>query len=516
VIVIFLIRPTQVPRKKKSSVEEHDCLSRASDWLIDRLPAWAVFPLDYSTFPVIVVLVLWAMQVISIKDIWISLIGHPDSNLKPYSIIVLFFSLAYMSLSLDITGLFGFIAAKAIGLSGGSGIRLFLTFFALSSVITIVTSNDIVILTLTPIICAMASFASLSLETTHALLFSQFFAANIWSMLLFIGNPTNIVVAQAFSLDFVGYSRWMALPTIAAGFTCLLVLYFLFSRKGAIPPTVPMPTIDPWQNFIDIPGAIFGSIFFTICIIFIATSSVTHLPIWAITVAGCALMLTKDLFFDFRIRWRHQSATHSVEMASITTSNTSTSISEAPVQLELDERPPTSSPPVYAYVTPLVLSRLPWKVAPFVVGVFIIVEAMSVTGLTGFMASALTLACGTSDSASSIFASIFIAGSTSALACNVVNNQPMTIMYTNVLLDSHMRLGPKALQGAMFAVVAGSNLGGNMTLIGALAGIMWKSILSSKGVQLSAGQFAKYGFLTTIPVLLVTCLTLYAEMVASR
>ncbi len=33
-------------------------------------------------------------------------------------------------------------------------------------------------------------------------------------MLLFVGNPTNIIVAQAYRMSFIGYSKWMALPTL--------------------------------------------------------------------------------------------------------------------------------------------------------------------------------------------------------------------------------------------------------------------------------------------------------------
>lgn len=566
VIVIFLIFPTSIPRKRKSSIGDRDCLSGACDRLKTVLPDWFIFPLDYSTVPVMVVLILWAMQVISLVDIWRAIKGHADSNLKPYSIIILFFTLAYMSLSLDVTGLFDFIAAKAIALSGGSGLRLFLTFFTLSSIITIATSNDIVILTLTPIICAMASYASLSEATTSALLFAQFFAANLWSMLLFIGNPTNIVVAQAFQLDFLEYSRWMALPTVAAGLTCLIVLFAIFSKLNAIPPVIQIPVLNPYQNFIDIPGAIFGSVIFAICIGFIATSTVTNIPIWIITVSGCAIMIVKDAVFDFRLRRRIATVPQALSPSEITIMQPGqaqdTDVTMIPLEhfmvssdesdidaklrlgqppvsdpanaLEdhLNQVPPLIDPPEIAKdentdpaknasfikkvepVLPIVISRLPWKVAPFVVGVFIVVESMSVTGLTGWIAKAFSLLVGASDSHGAIFTSVFLAAFTSTIVCNIVNNQPMTIMYTNVLLSPLLKIGPKSLKGALFSVVAGSNIGGNVTLVGALAGIMWKSILSDKGIPLSAAQFSIYGCITMLPVLVATSITLYAEIVA--
>lgn len=51
-------------------------------------------------------------------------------------------------------------------------------------------------------------------------LLAEFAAANLWSMALFVGNPTNIIVAQAYKMSFVGYSKWMLLPTLGG---CLLL-----------------------------------------------------------------------------------------------------------------------------------------------------------------------------------------------------------------------------------------------------------------------------------------------------
>jgi arsenical pump membrane protein len=86
-------------------------------------------------------------------------------------------------------------------------------FFFLSSVITLFTSNDIVILTLTPIIFYFGKHAKVRMMPY---LIAEFFAANIWSMFLYIGNPTNIIVAMASGLP---VSRCVTPPTIAMSAT---------------------------------------------------------------------------------------------------------------------------------------------------------------------------------------------------------------------------------------------------------------------------------------------------------
>lgn len=44
-------------------------------------------------------------------------------------------------------------------------------------------------------------------------LFAEYAAANTFGALLYTGNPTNIIVAQAYDMTFLGYSKYMTLPT---------------------------------------------------------------------------------------------------------------------------------------------------------------------------------------------------------------------------------------------------------------------------------------------------------------
>ena len=63
----------------------------------------------------------------------------------------------------------------------------------------------------------------------------------------------------------------------------------------------------------------------------------------------------------------------------------------------------------------------------------------------------------------------------------------------------------------MYSLIIGSNLGANLTIIGALAGIMWAKILERKDHGIGYGVFAKVGFLVTPLVILAACVTLALE-----
>jgi len=65
------------------------------------------------------------------------------------------------------------------------------------------------------------------------------------------------------------------------------------------------------------------------------------------------------------------------------------------------------------------------------------------------------------------------------------------------------------LLAAALGTAIGSNLGANLTPIGALAGIMWMTILAGKEVRITFAEFVKYGLLVT-PASLLACLAVLA------
>lgn len=68
-------------------------------------------------------------------------------GVKPYNILILFFSLAYMAITLDITGILQSAAFWVSNKGGSDGRKLFLYFYLLLTVISVVLGNDPVILT---------------------------------------------------------------------------------------------------------------------------------------------------------------------------------------------------------------------------------------------------------------------------------------------------------------------------------------------------------------------------------
>lgn len=117
-----------------------------------------------------------------------------------------------------------------------------------------------------------------------------------------------------------------------------------------------------------------------------------------------------------------------------------------------------------------------------------------------------------------IFAAVFIMTYLSSFACNLLNNQPMTILFTDMLQDAawQNKSFGKMYQGTQFGLIIGSNLGANITLIGALAGIMWIAILrqfnDERMNKISFFRFLFYGLIITPAVIFVPCVILSLEL----
>jgi arsenical pump membrane protein len=381
-------------------------------------------------------------------------------SLNPFGILVLFLSMVFMSIFLDITGFFEYCARVALKYASGDGRRLYFSIYLTVSLLTIFTSNDLIILTFTPFIYYFSKNADID---PKPYLIAEFFAANTWSMILYIGNPTNIVLAAAFNLRFDEYTRWMLLPSLGAGFINMILLYFIF-RKNIHKPLKYIETVNPRAAITDKTSAILGLLILGGCIVCLAIAPYFGIEMWIISLGfGLALLVILLLRDSF------------------------VAVTKEPI----DKKHFTIGP---------TLKKMPVSIIPFVLSLFIMVEALRIYGIIKEVGIFLNNLCGTSTTTTT-----YVYGISSALAANVLNNIPMTVAYVPVIgVISNVNLLP-----AVLATTIGSNLGANITPIGALAGIMWMSILRDKEVKLTFKEFVKYGLLVT-PVTLFVCLGILA------
>jgi Na+/H+ antiporter NhaD/arsenite permease-like protein len=145
-----------------------------------------------------------------------------------------------------------------------------------------------------------------------------------------------------------------------------------------------------------------------------------------------------------------------------------------------------------AQKTRAVLKALDWDTTLFLIGIFVVVGAVSAVGLLDDFATLLSRLVG-----DSVFFGFFLILAVSVVISGFVDNVPYIIAMLPVAakMASELSLAPELY---MFALLIGSCMGGNLTPFGASANIVTVGILKKHGCQLDFGGWLKIGFPFTI------------------
>jgi len=213
--------------------------------------------------------------------------------INPLKILVIFISLTLLSVLLDGIGFFKYLAKLVLHKAKASQMKLFVSFYVIISLLTIITSNDIIILTFTPFICYFTKHAKIN---PIPYIISEFVAANTWSTFLIIGNPTNIYLGTSFGIDFITYLINMAIPTIIASATSFLILYLLFRKELKKPINIEE---EYKKTKLNKSYLIISLSSLVTCIVFMAISSYINIEMWyiplicaVISFVGCLIAST--------------------------------------------------------------------------------------------------------------------------------------------------------------------------------------------------------------------------------
>jgi arsenical pump membrane protein len=91
-----------------------------------------------------------------------------------------------------------------------------------------------------------------------------------------------------------------------------------------------------------------------------------------------------------------------------------------------------------------------------------------------------------------------------AVLANVVNNLPATLVLLPLVAPSGAV--------AILAVLIGVNIGPNLTYVGSLSNLLWRSVLRQHDVKASVGEYTRLGLCTVPPALAVAVVALWASV----
>ena len=366
-----------------------------------------------------------------------------DSIINPVKILLLFFSMTFISIFLDEVGLFRYLANLLVKHFKSNQRLLFITLYLMVAILTIFTSNDIVILTFTPFICYFSKNAKIN---PIPYLVAEFAAANTYSMMLIIGNPTNIYLATSSNIDFMKYFNVMWLPTLASGIVQVLLMFVVFNKSLKANISIEEQHVKV-KSKLDLT---FGIGHLVVCLGLLVVSSYVNLDMWFICFV-CAISLVMCILVSHLIRHRR-------------------------LKIILKT-----------------VKRLPFELIPFIVSMFIIVLALNKQGVTNIISNFL----GEENL-------ILKYGISSFISSNLINNIPMSVLFSNIIETVNATIREQAI----YSTIIGSNLGAFLTPVGALAGIMFTDLVHKQEIEFSFKTFMKYGCIISIPTITVALVVL--------
>ena len=304
----------------------------------------------------------------------ISTIEKPEPLVTTWNVVIILATLMVISTFLDDYGFFEYCASRAIRASKNSGRKLFLYTFLVVSGISLFAGNDVVILTTTPIILIFCRNARVD---PKPYMYASFFAANTFSMPLYIGNLTNILIGDSFRLDYFGFTKYMLLPTLAAGLVNYYLMRYIFRSQ------IPVSFISQDDGISPIKNKFFVGLGLAVLLAVIVLGGIANyykIPLAVVTLTGAFILL----IFERRAIYR--------------------------------------------------IKRVSWNVVLFVIGLFIVVKGLDVSDVASHAGELLF-----SNNDSILTAAISVS-LISAFMCNLVNNIPMTAMMLSIIQHANLPL----------------------------------------------------------------------------
>jgi arsenical pump membrane protein len=337
--------------------------------------------------------------------------------------------------------LFDWLAAHATQMAKGSSTRLFLLIYLVGVVVTTFLSNDATAVVLTPAVAAAVKAAKVEKPLPYLLICA--FIANAASFVLPISNPANLVIYGNHMPPLLQWLSRYIIPSVVAIGTTYLMLYLTQRKalKQKIETNIPIPILSEGGK-----TAILG-IVITAAILLVASGLNVQL--------GLPTAITGIL-------------------------------TSAIVIIRARKNPW------------MVIKGVSWSVLPLVGGLFVLVEALSKTGIIQMLSVFLH-----QNAQDAVIQTAWGSGIVIAFACNLMNNLPVGLITGSIVQGDHI---PEIIKSS---ALIGVDLGPNLSITGSLATILWLVALRREGQSVSAWAFLKLGFLVMTVALLFTIASLW-------
>ncbi|MBU6334041.1 MAG: anion transporter [Chloroflexi bacterium] len=343
--------------------------------------------------------------------------------------ITLLFSMMVLNSRLQLAGGFGLVSRGLVRIVRGPR-TLLAAIIGLAGALAALLVNDTAVVMLTPLVLDLTRRLQ-----RHAIpyLIGLATAANVGSVATFTGNPQNMLIGSASGLTYAGFTATLAPVALLGLVSCWAVIIVLWRDEfRAVRFVMPEPA-----RSIILPRELRKALLVT------AALSVAF---WlGVPIAGAALIAAGALLFTRRLN------------------------------------------PVRTY------RLIDWNLLVFFCGLFVVVHALEVAGVTEHIVRLLEPLTRHG---------LVAFGMVVAVVSNLISNVPAVMVFLDVVpaLDDPAR-GWRVLAAA-------STLAGNLTLLGSVANLIVAEIAARHGVTLSFRAYLRAGLPITVLTLALALLWL--------
>lgn len=362
-----------------------------------------------------------------------------------------FFLLAGMMIIANIlseTGLFQWIAVKAVILGNRNPVRTMILLSLVTAISSAALDNVTVVVLIAPVTLFVAANLGIS---PIPFLIAEVIASNTGGAATLIGDPPNILIGSAAGIDFVTFAANMG-PIIIVNMLLFIPLSYLVFRKDlkAKAGAGARPQVTGLENIITDPVLLRKSLLvITAVLLGFTLHSTLHLEPATIAMVGATVLML----------WSKKDPHH-------------------------------------------ILQHVEWTTLFFFIGLFITVEAIVQVGIIRAVAEkAMELTGG------NLPITTMLVLWMSAILSGVVDNIPYAA--TMIPLVKELGAGGMKTEPLWWALILGADLGGNFTIIGASANVVVAGLAERNGHKISFGSFFKYSLPITFVSIAVSSVYLW-------
>lgn len=341
------------------------------------------------------------------------------------------------------TGVFQYLAVKAVQISKGEPIRILISLATITAILSAFLDNVTTVLLIVPITFTIAGTMGLN---PIPFLMSQILASNIGGTATLIGDPPNIMIGSQTHLGFMDFLVNLTPIIIVIHIITMLIFYFLYHNRLNVSEDIKQEVtkVNPLEEIKDYGLLKKSLLVLGLTILGFILHQMLHLESATIALSGAALLMLIS--------------------------------KQEPEEIFLS---------------------IEWPSLFFFAGLFIVVGGLVETGLIDRLAQwALSVTAGNFKLTGMLILWL------SAIASAFVDNIPFVATMIPLIhqMGNLGGLTPEALEPLWWALSLGACLGGNGTIIGASANVIVAGLAEKNGYKMTFAGFMKLAF----PLMLVS------------